>query len=58
MQRERGHAHEAARAGAFQCPGRECRANALSVEIVCDFDRDVGDVWLIGQLDIARGGDE
>ena len=58
MQRDRGHAREAVGAGACQCPDRECRANALSVEIVCDFDRDVRDVWLIGQLDIARGGDE
>jgi hypothetical protein len=58
MQRDRGHAGEAVGAGAFQRADRECRADALSVEIVCDFDRDLGDIWLIGQLDIARGGDE
>jgi hypothetical protein len=58
MQRDRGHAREAAGAGAFQRADRECRANALSVKLVCDFDRDVGDVRLIGQLDIAGGGEE
>ena len=58
MQRDRSHPRDAVGAGAFQRADRECRADALSVEIVCDFDRDVGDVWLIGQLDIACGGDE
>ena len=57
-QRERGNAPEAVGAGAFHRADRECRANAVSVEIVRDFDRDVGDLWLIGQLDVARSGDE
>jgi hypothetical protein len=58
MQRDRGQAREAVGAGTFQRLDRECCANAVSVEIVCDFDRDVGEIWLIGQLDVARDGDE
>jgi hypothetical protein len=58
MQRGRGHAREAVGAGAFQRPDPECPADSLFVEIVCDLDRDIGDICLIGQLDIARGGDE
>ena len=58
MRRDRGEAREAVGAGTFECLDRECCANAVSVEIVCDFDRDVGDIWLIGQLDVARDSDE
>ena len=58
--RQRGcdDAGEAVGAGAVQGLDREGRADPLSLEIVCDFDRDIGDVWFVGQLDIVRSGDE
>ena len=58
MRRDRGEAREAVRAGTFQRLDRECFADAVSVEIVYYFDRDVGGVWPIRQLDVARDGHE
>jgi hypothetical protein len=58
MQRGRGHAREAVCAGALQRLDRELRADALSLNVVCDFNRHVGNVWLIWQPHIPGGGDE
>jgi hypothetical protein len=52
VQRDRDQAREPVGASPFNCAERESRANALSMKIVCDFDRDLGDLWLIGQLDV------
>jgi hypothetical protein len=56
VQRDRDHAREPIVASLFNCAERECRANALSMKIVCDFDRDLGDLWLIRELDVAGDG--